>query len=302
MSDPKAPRQRQEEAALFSALHFAGRQGGRCRAISALVHLRSKRAALNSSSLYQMVLMEEFHQLANDLAQSPSAWVLIDKSTLAMLSWQAKDRGLREFVELLQGEYQVAAATPTSYLFGRRSDEPMLLDGKDERGFHISVRKGASVASLTFPAISTKTPWTVEMIVKPAAVQSPNAVLLGNHPGLGQGGFVVQQDASGLLALNIGNGKARRNVLQFHLQPDQWNYLAVVHSENVFVVYRDGEPVASAASDFQIQDSPLPLQFGDWLGYNRPFKGAIKEVRLSHRVLAPSEIAAAARSIREKLH
>ena len=48
----------------------------------------------------------------------------------------------------------------------------------------------------------------------------------------------------------------------------------------------DGEPIASkTASDIQMEDSPLPLQIGNWLGNDRPFNGAIKEFRVLKRSL-----------------
>jgi Concanavalin A-like lectin/glucanases superfamily len=140
------------------------------------------------------------------------------------------------------------------------------------------------------------------MVVKPAAAQGPNAALVGNHPGRGAGGFVVQQEAPGVLALVAGDGKGWRRVLQFSLRPGEWNYLTLVRSDDAFTVYLDGRPVASqVAPDFQIEDSPLPLQVGNWVGNDRPFNGAVKEVRVLNRALAAEEVAASAANIRAKL-
>jgi hypothetical protein len=303
MSDPKIPGQRQIEAALLTRLVPPGEEVVVAAPHAALIHLASQRPAVNPSSLPgQMILMEEFRQLDELLAQSPSTLVLIDKNTFALLGWQARNRGLRTLVELLQKRYDVAAATQSSYIFARRPDGQALLDGEDDGVLHVSFRDGAPIASVAFAPFSAKPPWSLEMIVKPAAAQVPNVALVGNHPGRGMGGFVIQQETAGVFALVVGDGKAWQHVLQFSLRPGEWNYLALVCSENAFTVYLDGEPIASkAASGLQIEDSPLPLQVGNWVGNDRQFNGDVKEVRVLHRALASDKIVAAARSIRAKL-
>ena len=75
--------------------------------------------------------MDEFRQLNKALAQSPSAPVLIDKNTFALVGWYSKNRGIRELVELIQNRYEIAVATKSSYLFARRPDNQLLLDGKE---------------------------------------------------------------------------------------------------------------------------------------------------------------------------
>ena len=193
------------------------------------------------------------------------------------------------------------AATNASYIFARRPDEQTLLDSEEQTVLHIGVRDGAPVASFTVAPISTKAPWSLEMVVKPAATQEPNAALIGNYPGRGIGGFVIQRDAPGVFVLIVGDGKAWRKVLQFRLRPGEWNYLALIRSPDAYTVYLEGEPIASnAASDLQIEDSPLPLQIGNWVGNDRAFNGQVKEVRMLKRALAASEIAATAGSIRKK--
>ena len=69
------------------------------------------------------------------------------------------------------------------------------------------------------------------------------------------------------------------------LAREEWNYLAVIRTPDAFKVYLDGEPIASkTASDIQMEDSPLPLQIGNWLGNDRPFNGAMKEFRVLKRI------------------
>jgi Concanavalin A-like lectin/glucanases superfamily len=301
-SDQNVPRRRQEEAALLKRLAPRGEKVVVADKHAALIHLASKHPAVNPVSLPdQMILMEEFHQLDELLAQSPSALVLIDRSIFALEGWQARDRGLRKLVDILQKRYDVTGATEFSVLFARRPDEEHLLGEEDGAVLHVGVRDGAPFAGLGFPPFSTKPPWSLEMVVKPAAAQGPHAALVGNH-GSRLTGFVIHQETPGFWALVVGDGKAYQPVLQFSLRPGEWNYLAVVRTEDAFTVYLDGKPIASQAiPGLHIEDSPLPLQIGNWVGNDRPFNGEVKEIRLLDRPLAPYEIAAAAERVRGKL-
>jgi hypothetical protein len=151
--------------------------------------------------------------------------------------------------------------------------------------------------------IRSPTPlWDSLLVVKPAAAQAPYATLVGNHPGPGYGGFVIHQETPGVYALIVVDGKVWQTVLRFSLRPGEWNYLALVRTENAFNLYLDGQPVASeVVPGLQAVDSTLPLVIGNWPGKDRPLNGNVKEVRVLKRALAPDEIAAAAESIRGKL-
>jgi Concanavalin A-like lectin/glucanases superfamily len=301
-SDPKVPKQRQEEAALLTRLVPPGEKVVIAAPHAALIHLASKRPAVNPSSLFQMVLMDEFHQLEQLLAQSPSTFVLIDKGTLALEGWQRRDRGLQEFAEFLQKRYEVAAMTESSVLFARRPEGEPLLDRENQDVQHLSVRAGAPLTSLRFAPFSTKAAWSMEMIVKPAGVQAPNAALVGNHPGLGTGGFVIHQETPGVWALVVGDGKAWQPILQFNLRAGEWNYLALVRTQDAFTLYLDGRLAAARiAPGLKIEESPLLLQVGNWVANDRPFNGDVKEFRVLNRALASAEIAAAAERVRTKL-
>ncbi len=302
MFDPKVPRQQREESALLANLVPLGEKVVVAAPYASLIHLASKRPAVNASSLpCQMILMEEYRRLREFLCKSPSTLVLMDKGTFAPVGWQAKDRGSRGLIELLQRKYEVAASTPTSYIFAACEDEPLLSELEEDAILHMRVREGGR-SGLVFAPLSTKPPWSLEMVVKPAAVQAPSAALIGNHPGRGLGGFVIEQEAPGVCALLVGDGGAWRRVLQLRLRPGQWNYLALVRSLDGFTVYLDGEAAASGIDPgLQIEDSPLPLQVGNWVGNDRPYNGEFKEVRVLNRALAPEEIAATAFGIRRKL-
>ncbi len=302
MLDPKAPRQHQEEAAVLAQIAPPGEKVVVAAPYSALVHLRSKTPAANSSSLFQMVLMDEFRDMEESLAKSPSGLVLVDKNTFSLIGWQANDRGLRNLIEFLEAKFELATATTTSYVFTRRRDDLCFVDGDEPAALHVSIREGAAPGGLTFAPMSSKPPWSLEMLVKPGAEQGPNAALVGNHPGGAVGGFVIQQSAPGIFALFVGDGKTSQNLLHFRLLPGQWNYPALVRSQDAFTLYLDGTPVGfNDSSDLPMRDSPLPLQVGNWVGNDRPFNGEVKEVRVLNRALTAKDIAAAAAGVREKL-
>jgi hypothetical protein len=302
MLDRKAPRLRHQEAALLTRFVPPGEKVVVASRHAALIHLASKRGAVNPVSFPgQMVLMEEYRRLSDLLAQSPSTPVLIDKSVFTLENWQASDRGLRALVAMLQKRYEVAAATEETLLFARRSGEERLLGADEQAVFHVGVRDGAPLDGLGFGQFSLPPVWSLEMVVKPAAVQSANAALVGNH-GSHLGGFVIHQETPGVWTLVVGDGKAYQPVLHFSLRPGEWNYLALVRTEDAFTVYLDGAPIASkSVGALQIGETPLPLQIGNWVNNDRPFSGEVKEVRILDRALAVSEIAAAAESVRNKV-
>ncbi len=303
MSDPKIPPQRQEDVALLKRLVPPGEKVLLASRYAAFLHLVSHRSALNPASLPdQMVLMEEFRRLNELLAQSPSTKVLFDKNVFMLEDVLGKDRGLRALVATLQEKYEVAGATKAGLLFARRLSEEPHLENEDGVVLQISAREDASLASFGFNPISTKPPWTLELLVKPDAVQGPNAALAGNH-GYAMTGFVIYQETPGVWALAIGDAKTYQTILRFNLRSGEWNYLALVCTEDAFTLYLDGAPIASkAVPGLKIAESPLPFQIGNWVNNDRPFSGDFKEFRLLNRALAPHEIAAVAESVRGKLH
>ena len=249
-----------------------------------------------------MILMEEFRQLKELLAKSPSTPVLIDKSVFTLADWQARDRGLQTLVGLLQTSYEVTAATEDSLLFAQRPHAELLHGGEKGAVIHAQARDGALLTGPGFGLFSTKPPWSMELVVKPAAVQGLYATLVGNHPGPEYSGFVIHEDAPGVCALIVGDGQAWQTILHFSLRPSEWNYLAVVRTADAFTVYVDGKLVASRITlGLEVKESPLELQIGNIKKNDRPFNGDFKEFRVLKRALAPDEIAAAAESLRGKL-
>jgi hypothetical protein len=302
MLDRKAPRRRQQETALLTRFVPPGEKVVVASRNAALIHLASKRAAVNPVSFPgQMVLMEEYRRLSEFLAQSPSTPVLIDKSVFTLENWQASDRGLRALVAMLQKKYEVAAATEDSLLFAQRPGEEPLLGADELAVIHVGVRDGVPLDGLGFGQFSPPPVWSLEMVVKPSGAQGPNAALVGNH-GSHLGGFVIHQETPGVWALVVGDGKAYQRVLQFSLRPGEWNYLALVRTGDAFTVYLDGASLASkAVGALKIGETPLPLQIGNWVNNDRPFSGEVKEIRILDRTLAVSEIAVAAEKVRNKL-
>ncbi len=302
MAERAAGPQRSEEAELLRRLVPPGAEVLIASPRGAVLHLAAGRATAYPSTVFQMVRMEEFQDLDRILAQSPSTPVLIDKSTFVLTAWQAKSRGLRMLVELLQEKYEATAVTEHSILFARRPGEGGLLGLGRDALFQIEVRDGALGDGLSFAPCSPRAPWSLEAVIRPAADQVPYAAVVGNHPGRGIGGFVLHLDSPRCCTLMAGDGKAWRTVLRFAVRPEAWNYLAVVVTGETATAWVNGEAVASApAAGLAIEDSPLPLQVGDWCGGDRRFHGLIREVRLLNRALSPQEIAESAERIRLRL-
>lgn len=145
--------------------------------------------------------MEEFLELDALLDKSPSTMVLAQRTLFdRTTTWVASDLGLRRFIDMLREKYEEADETGDSYLFARRPDGASLLGVDPAALFQIGVRDGALGDGLTFARCSLKAPWSVEVVVKPGPDQVPYTALIGNHPGMGLGGFILHHESPGSCA------------------------------------------------------------------------------------------------------
>jgi concanavalin A-like lectin/glucanase superfamily protein len=300
--DPSAPPQREAETALLRRAVPPGDKVFIAAPQASFLHLASGRPGLSPSTILQMVRMDEFRELDGLLDKSPSTPVLVDQSVFGLTTWATTNRGLRLFVDMLREKYEITGEAGDSYLFGRRAGGASLLGPDPACSFQVGVRGEALAGGLAFAPCSPRPPWSLEVVMKPSADEAPYAAVVGNHPGNGTGGFVLHHEGAGACALVAGDGKAWRRVLGFGVAPGAWNYIALVHDGQAVTAYVNGTPVASASvADFTIEDSPLPLQVGNWCGGDRPFRGQIREVRILGRALSAAEIAQTAERIPARL-
>ncbi|MEK3880307.1 LamG domain-containing protein [Paenibacillus sp. FSL M7-0420] len=142
------------------------------------------------------------------------------------------------------------------------------------------------------PAVSLSQEFTIEVILKPDKVQKPYGIIIGNHPGDGFQGFVIQQENNNqnVYSFNYGNGNQWAPPLKFSLVPNEWSYITVVFNKGKTNIYINGFLETSELSLEHFENSQLPLSIGNWMNMDRGFNGIISEVRISNGVLLDREI------------
>jgi hypothetical protein len=277
-----------------------------------LLHLLSGVRSVCPSAYSQLVLLADFEDLCRLLAHRPDVNVFVDREScpcaFCMLS-EPKFPGLTVragwvllFRLLLERGYEVTA-TPTGYVFRKRPAGAASLVGAPEpQAWGLELKDGQIGSGLPWPTFSW-TSFSLEMVVRPAARQVARATLVGNHPGLdGRSGFVIEHEGDQVYSLTVGDGKGWRPLLRFRLEPEHWNYLAVVAEPGTVRVYLDGRQAGAAdRSAITVQDSELPCRVGNWAGNDRLFTGLVKEVKVLRRALTPSEVGQRWQSVRREL-
>jgi hypothetical protein len=262
----------------------------------ALIHLVTRINTVYPSSLCQMLLMEDFHRLAQKLEEEPEGKVFIEKPVFELLGWFQDNRGLDFLVGLLQEKYEVIAESKHGYLFGRRQHPAPHVEPRiGKLVFQVRI-KGPLCGGISFPPIQSTPPLTLEMVLKPSGAELPLATLLSNHPGLGlHDGLSLHQESPEVYSLFVGDGTAWHRLVACRLPAEEWSLLVVVLRVDTVRVFINGSQVASRpVSNLVIKDSALPVRVGNWVGSNRPFQGMIREVRVWRAALSAADIQAEA--------
>jgi hypothetical protein len=159
---------------------------------------------------------------------------------------------------------------------------------------HIAFEKGYIGKGVALEPVVLQYEYTIEVILKPSKQQVAYAGIVGNHtPDGGLEGFVVQQVAleQNVYTLCVADGLKGACSAKFTLKEGTWHYLAVVCNDmNTLQIYIDGSLVGKLTPMNKLKNSPLPLRIGNWENGNRPFSGAIAEVRIANSPLSEKDI------------
>jgi hypothetical protein len=152
--------------------------------------------------------------------------------------------------------------------------------------------------------IDIPTTFSLELLVKPAAVQTPYATIVGNSPGSSRwSGFSIEQNATNRnrYVFGMGNGNSWMVVGEFTLKPEKLSYIAVSKKGRQVRLWVDGVPVAQKDLERDASESDLPLRFGRSYYPGRPFAGDVLEAKMSKEPLIDEEVARRNRTVRTAL-
>jgi hypothetical protein len=176
-----------------------------------------------------------------------------------------------------------------------KDKKKFLLKNDREVLVHVGFESGFIDKGVTLKPVALKESFTIEVIVKPSSEQVNYAGIVGNHPGDGFEGFVIQQasDEQNVYYLTYGDGKKWIFSFRFsRLNAGTWAYLTAVVDRTDVKLYVDGKHFSSQDAQGVIKNSALPLVVGSVMeeGGKRSFNGLIEEVRISNAALPAKEI------------
>ncbi|MDD5746083.1 MAG: glycosyltransferase 87 family protein [Candidatus Omnitrophica bacterium] len=149
-------------------------------------------------------------------------------------------------------------------------------------------KDAVTLAPVIFPDV-----FSMELLVKPAGQQSTFADIISNHPGFHWfEGLVIQQDGDNTnnFSFCFGTGTAWSRGVNFALEADKWNYVALNVEKNTVALYLNGQLMETLDAGGVLKNSGYPLDIGNWKDLTRPFSGLIREVRILNRLLTEAEM------------
>jgi hypothetical protein len=142
---------------------------------------------------------------------------------------------------------------------------------------------------------------TYEILIRPHSGQNGNAIVIDNtSSAIGHRGFYIQCSDPGkeTYQLVFGDGKSWRRKDGLRFSSNKWHYLALVIDFEKVSLYDNGAIVA----EIRMKEAMSLKENVMYIGYRplngNPFKGDIKEFRISDSVLTAAEI----RQISESLN
>lgn len=158
--------------------------------------------------------------------------------------------------------------------------------------FGNSVQMNGTNDQIELGSTYTQQIFTVEMWVKPGATQVQYANIIDNNH-TGTTNWVCQQNASNTNLYGFGvNTNGVTAGVEFQLQPNVWQHIALIRDATVVQVYVNGILVQSNNISGTNIFSGQFLRLGNWGGGGRNWNGTMDEVRYWNTARTQAEIVA----------
>jgi Concanavalin A-like lectin/glucanases superfamily/Secretion system C-terminal sorting domain len=145
--------------------------------------------------------------------------------------------------------------------------------------FNNSVKMNGANDQIELGSTYTQQIFTVEMWVKPGSTQVQYANIIDNNH-TGTTNWVCQQNASNANLYGFGvNTNGVSAGVEFQLQPNVWQHIALIRSATVVQVYVNGVLIQSTNISGTNIFSGQFLRLGNWGGGGRNWNGTMDEVR-----------------------
>ena len=206
-------------------------------------------------------------------------------------------KGAKSEEAVLSDARRLASGAPAS-----ESPKQLLLQGNEAAILHKGFGPQGGESFVLPGTIRLPESYTLELLVRPASSQHPYATIISNHPGKkGFQGFSLEQveKRTNHYNLSFGNGKTWMAVGELLITPGDLHYVAVTRDKRHVNTYLDGHHMAEKLLEADPAASEYPMTIGNWFNKDRPFNGAIQEIRITPVAASAKTIADRADSLRK---
>lgn len=170
---------------------------------------------------------------------------------------------------------------------------------------HIGIPDDLGNNGIYLPPVTLNNDFTLELILKPASQQVPNANIVVNAltDEAGSSGFSFQQNGANTNQFIFGyaGGKSWTDPPIFMLNANEWNYVVVAVNKNKITVFNNGVEVASVPTTFAIKNVTAPVVINNAVEQKSQFAGLIREVKIMNDTISLETIKRNAEVVKTKL-
>ena len=170
---------------------------------------------------------------------------------------------------------------------------------------HIGIPNDLGNNGIYLPPVTLNNDFTMELILKPAVQQVPNANVVVNAltDDTGSSGFSFQQNGPNTNQFIFGyaGGKSWIDPPIFMLNANEWNYIVITVHKNKVTVFNNGVEVASVPTTFAIKNVTAPVVINNGVDQKSQFTGLIREVKIMNDTISLETIKHNAEMVKAKL-
>lgn len=277
---------------------------------SAIYYLNSQtNPGLDIPGMSEIFLKSDYEKIFNSIKATSFKKVFIDLNFITNIQLNYATN-LKVLDELIRQGYYVADQNKFNNILmleRKESENTTVLKGEIPQGensylhyyqygglFSYDLINNKTIGNKeNLPPINLKQKFSIELMIKPEDTQVQYAAVMGNHPGDGHQGFIIQQDNENRNVYNFiyGDGSEWSQPLAFALIPNKASYLSLTNNNGDIRIYIDGKLENSIVSNLnKFENSKLPLSIGNWINMDRSFNGEISEIEIINEVLTPDNI------------
>ncbi|MGF7049233.1 hypothetical protein J2T13_003743 [Paenibacillus sp. DS2015] len=256
----------------------------------------------------EMFLNNEYNKINEEIVNSSLQKVFVDRNFISNTQLNFKSNA--KILTLLYENFRIVDRSDADnvLMFSRRSNNSQesnltLLPNLQSNQHYLIQDSIFVVESLSnrfvgikenLPPVILSQEFSIEVTLKPNRIQNQYSAVIGNHPGVGFQGFVIQQENENqnVYTFTYGNGIQWSAPSKFPLEAGEWNYLTVVFNKGAIKIYNNSELISATIGSTldHIENSKMPLSIGNWISMDRGFNGDISEFKISDIVLTDQDI------------